>query len=117
MICVATGSIIAVVKFQHAQASHAKIVAQLQSATTNQVIAALGQPYKQMDVEGFNARVNAMAQEGFPISNADMTPHGGVWLYFDSEVKGTSARRYMTIFFNETNRVAKVETTYWMQAP
>ena len=94
-----------------------KMVAKLQSATTNEVIASLGQPYKIVDATNFTARADEMAREGLPISNADMTARGMVWLYLDGGIKNTDVRNYQTVFFDESNRVAGVYRTYWAKDP
>jgi hypothetical protein len=97
--------------------SHDKLVAQLQSATTNQVIATLGQPYKRMEAASFNARASAMAQDGFPISNADTTAHGMVWLYSEGKISHTDVGRYTTVIFDAADHVAGVYTTFWSKEP
>jgi len=94
-----------------------KLVAKLQSATTNEVIATLGQPYKRMEAAAFNTRANTMALEGFPISNTNTTAHGIVWLYSDGGIKNTDIHRYTTVIFDETGHVAGVYTTYWAKEP
>ena len=94
-----------------------KMVAKLRSATTNEVIASLGQLYKIVDATNFTARANEMAQEGLPVSNADMTARGMVWLYPDGGIKNTEVRNYQTIFFDESDRVYGVYRTYWAKDP
>ena len=94
-----------------------KLVAKLQLATTNEVVAALGQPYKEVDAATFNARAKEMAEAGFPISNADMTARGIVWLYPDGGIKNTDVRFYQTLFFDETNRVNRIYRTGWAKDP
>jgi hypothetical protein len=94
-----------------------KAVAKLESATTNEVISSLGQPYRIVDSTNFAARASEMAQEGFPISNADTAARGMVWLYPDGGVKHTAVRNYQTVFFDESNRVAGVHRTYWVKDP
>ena len=106
----------AYVKF-FSEPARQKVVAKLQSAKTNEVIAALGQPYKQVDAASFDARAREMAQEGLPISNADMTARGMVWLYPDGGIKNTDVRNYRTVFFDESNQVVSVHTTYWAKDP
>lgn len=94
--------------------AHKKLVASLQLATTNQVVAALGQPVKQVDADTFNARAKAMAQEGYPVSNADTTARGFVWLYPDGKNVG-GVHRYMTVIFDETSHVTGVFSTFWVK--
>src|SRR4051812_10875376 len=67
-------------------------VAKLESATTNEVISSLGRPYRIVDSANFAARANEMAQEGFPITKADTTARGMVWLYPDGGIKDTAVR-------------------------
>ena len=89
-----------------------KLVAKLQSATANEVIASLGQPYKIVDATNFTAHANEMAQEGLPISNADMTARGMVWLYPGEVSRNTDVRTYETVLFDKSNRVTGVYRTY-----
>jgi len=91
-----------------------KLVANLQSATTNQVVAALGQPIKRVEADVFNARAKEMAQEGYPVSNADTTARGFVWLYPDGK-NVAGVHRYMTVIFDETNHVSGVYSTFWVK--
>jgi len=95
--------------------AHDKLVAKLQSATTNEVVAALGQPARRVAAETFNARANEMAQSGFPVSNADTTARGFVWLYPEKNVASSDVRRYMTVIFDETSRVSGVYSTFWVK--
>lgn len=94
--------------------AHKKLEAHLQSATTNEVVAALGQPIKQVAAETFNTRAKEMAQAGFPISNADTTARGFVWLYPDGG-NTPGIHRYMTIIFDETSHVTGVYPTFWVK--
>jgi hypothetical protein len=94
--------------------AHKKMVAHLQSATTNEVVAALGQPIKQVAAETFNSRTQEMAREGYPVCNADTTARSFVWLYPDG---GNTAgvHRYMTVIFDETRHVSGVYSTFWVR--
>lgn len=92
-----------------------KQVAKLQAATTNEVISVLGKPSTIMEGTKFTRLANEMAQEGFPISNADMSARGMVWLYPDGVIKNTDLRFYKTVFFDETNRVYAIYRTGWMK--
>src|SRR5947209_411833 len=94
-----------------------KLVAKLQSATTNEVVASLGQPFQVVDATNFTARADEWAEDGLPISNADMKARGMVWLYPDGGIKNTSVRNYQTIFFDQSNRVYAVYRTYWAKDP
>ena len=94
-----------------------RIVAKLQAATTNEVAAALGRPFKIVEATNFTARADELSDEGFPISNADMTAEGSIWLYQDGRVGRTSVRIYQTVFFNQSNRVCKIYRTYWAKDP
>jgi hypothetical protein len=93
------------------------MVAKLQAATTNEVVASLGQPFQVVDATNFTARADELAQDGVPISNADMNARGMVWLYADGGIKNTSVRNYQTIFFDQSNRVYAVYRTYWAKDP
>jgi hypothetical protein len=94
--------------------AHKKMVAHLQSATTNEVVAALGQPIKQVPAETFNTRTKEMAQAGYPVSNADTTAKGFVWLYPDGG-NTPGIHRYMTVIFDETSHVTGVYSTFWVK--
>jgi hypothetical protein len=104
------------VKF-FSQPAEKKMVAKLQSATTNEVVASLGVPFKSVDASNFTARAEELAREGTPISNADMTAKGVVWLYADGGIKNTDVRNYRTVFFDENNRVSGIYKTYWAKDP
>ena len=95
--------------------AHDKLVAKLQAATTNEVVAALGQPDKRVAAEVFNARAKQMAQEGYQISNADTTARGFVWLYPEGKADRFGVHRYMTIIFDETSHVTGVYSTFWVK--
>src|ERR1043165_3221801 len=64
-----------------------KLVAKLQMATTNEVVASRGKPFEIVDSTNFTVQANDLAQEGLPISNADMRAKGMVWLYADGGSK------------------------------
>jgi len=97
--------------------AHKDLVAKLQTATTNEVFASLGQPYRIVDAATFTARADEMAREGYPVSNADMTARGMVWLYADGGIKNTAVRKYQAVFFDGSNRVAAIYGTAWMKDP
>jgi hypothetical protein len=88
--------------------------AHLQSATTNQVVAALGEPIKRVAAETFNTRAKQMAQEGYPVSNADTTAKGFVWLYPDGG-NTPGIHRYKTIIFDDTSHVTGIYSTFWVK--
>jgi hypothetical protein len=94
-----------------------RMVAKLQAATTNEVVASLGQPFQVVDATNFTTRADELAEDGLPISNADMRAKGMVWLYTDGGIKNTSVRNYQTIFFDQSNRVYAVYRTYWARDP
>jgi hypothetical protein len=94
--------------------AHKKMEAHLQSATTNEVVTALGQPLKQVAAETFNARAKELAQEGYPVSNADTTAKGFVWLYLDGG-NTPGVHRYMTVIFDQTSHVTGVYSTFWVK--
>ncbi len=104
------------VKF-FSEPARAKMVAKLQFASTNEVVAAMGKPFKSLDAATFNARADEMAAKGLPISNADTTAPGMVWLYPDGGIKYTDVRNYQTVFFDTSNRVVAVQRTYWAKDP
>lgn len=85
----------------------------LESATTNEVMASLGKPFQIVDSTNFIESADQMAEEGYPISNADMRPRGRVWLYPEGRVNSAGVRKYQTIFFDGNNRVYAMYTTYW----
>ena len=91
-----------------------KLVAKLQAATTNEVVAALGQPVRQVEADTFNARAKDMAQEGYPISNADTTARSFVWLYPDGK-ETTGVHRYLTVIFDQNRHVSGVYSTFWVK--
>src|SRR3954462_13765880 len=80
----------------------------LYSATTNEVIATLGRPFRMVDGANFTESADQMADEGNPVSPADMRPKGRVWLYPQGSAKGKGMRRYQTIFFDEKDRLCGV---------
>lgn len=84
------------------------------SATTNEVVAMLGQPLRIVDSTNFIEGADEMAEEGSPVSTADMRAKGMVWLYPEGGMSG-GARLYRTIFFDANNRVYAVYRTYWMK--
>ncbi|MDB6057136.1 MAG: hypothetical protein JWO95_980 [Verrucomicrobiales bacterium] len=86
----------------------------LYSATTNEVIAALGRPFRMVDGTNFTESADQMEEEGNPVSSGDMRAKGRVWLYPQGRATGTGMRRYQTIFFDERNRVYGVFTTFWI---
>lgn len=86
----------------------------LYSATTNEVIAALGRPFRMVDGTNFTESADQMAEEGNPVSTADMRAKGQVWLYPQGAAKGTGMRRYQTIFFDAQNRVCGIHSTFWI---
>lgn len=92
-----------------------KQVTKLQSATTNEVVSALGKPFTIMEGTNFTRLASEMAKEGFPISNADMAARGTVWLYPDGGIKNSDLRFYQTVFFDESNRVYAIYRTGWMR--
>lgn len=85
------------------------------SATTNEVFASLGKPSRVVDSTNFIESADQMAEEGSPVSNADMRAKGMVWLYPEGESNGTGPRRYQTVFFDSQNRVYAVQKTYWVK--
>jgi len=91
-----------------------KMETHLQAATTNEVVAALGQPIKRVAADTFNNRAQEMAREGYPISNADTTARGFVWLYSDGG-NTPGIHRYRTIIFDETSHVSGVYSTFWVK--
>jgi len=91
-----------------------KMQAHLQSATTNQVVAALSQPIKRVAADTFNTRAKEMAQEGYPISNADTTAKGFVWLYSDGG-NTPGIHRYKTVIFDDSSHVSGVFSTFWVK--
>ena len=97
--------------------AHKKLVADLQFATTNAVMASLGQPYRIVEGTNFEARANEMAHEGYPITLADISTRGMVWLYEDGKIRNTTAHKYQAVFFNESNQVLRIEGTCWMKDP
>lgn len=88
-----------------------KIGKQLLSATADEVTQQLGQPYRQLDANTFNKKTAAQAVEGKPVSNADVTAYGNVWLYKDTTYG------YRTVFFDRSNHVEHIASTYWVAAP
>jgi hypothetical protein len=83
----------------------------LQQAPASEVVKRLGKPTRELDASSFNALKHTMAENGTPLSNADMMAQGKVWLYKDTTYG------YMTVFFDANNCVAKVANTYWLTAP
>jgi hypothetical protein len=90
-----------------------KLEAKLQHATTNEVVALLGQPYRAVAATNFTTRAMQMENEGYPICTADMHAKGNVWMYGDGEPERTGSYKYQTIFFDQSNRVYAVYNTYW----
>ncbi|MGZ4962573.1 MAG: hypothetical protein ACXWIU_02610 [Limisphaerales bacterium] len=86
----------------------------LYSATTNDVIAMFGQPLRVVDSTNFVESADQMAEDGYPVSSADMRPKGMVWLYLQGGVDRKGMQKYQTLFFDEDNRVYGVYTTCWM---
>ncbi len=84
------------------------------SGTTNDVLAAFGQPFRMVDSTNFIEGADQMAEEGHPVSDADMRPNGMVWLYAQGGVDRKGMRKYHTVFFDASNRVCEVYTTCWM---
>jgi hypothetical protein len=97
--------------------SRKRLLAKLQSATANEVINSLGQPYKIVDGPDFTARAKERADQGVPVSNADMTAKGKVWLYRDGKLKYGDVRRYRTVIFDEGDRVTGIYSTFWSKDP
>lgn len=85
------------------------------AATTNEVAAMFGQPFKVVDSTNFIESADEMAEEGSPVSTADMRAKGMVWLYPEGSASSSGARLYQTIFFDGSNRVYAVYRTYWMK--
>lgn len=69
------------------------------SATTNEVVALLGKPFQIVDSTNFIESADEMAEEGNPVSTADMRAKGMVWLYPDGGINRAGGRRYRAIFF------------------
>lgn len=97
-----------------AQPAHKKSQDKLHHATQAQVVQLLGQPYTKVDSTNFIESANQMADDGYPISTADMRAKGEVWMYGMGKPDRAGAWKYRTIFFDQNKRVYAVYTTYWM---
>jgi hypothetical protein len=96
------------------QPAQQNVQPRLYAATTNEVVAAFGRPWRIVDSTNFIESADQMADEGTPVSTADMRPKGMVWLYPQRGVDRKGMRNFQTVFFDENDRVSAVYSTSWM---